>query len=403
MQAVEERDVVIVGGGICGLATALALHRKGIESLVLESSESLRSSGAAITIRTNGWLALDHLGVGDKIRKNATPLQAYREVGLDSRSGMLIKTEAPLSKGEVRCVKRSELIEALAGDLPDGTIRLGCRVLYVETDPVTSFPVLQLSNGSTLKAKVLIGCDGVNSVVLDYLEMNPTMVSYTSAVRGFTSYPAGHKFDNVFAITKANGVILGWVPVNDNLVYWFITRLWTSQDSTISRDQELIRMLSLQSIQNFPAEMTEMIKRSDKSSLSSMRFRYRAPWDLLYGRFRKGTVTVAGDALHAMSPFIGQGGSASLEDSIVLARCLSKKLSEVTEEGEGSCRRKYEEALANYVEERRMRLLGLSVLSYVLNKLNEGPCTVVKIVCVLILIVFFRDRIAHTAFDCGQL
>ncbi|KAI3431942.1 TPR_REGION domain-containing protein [Psidium guajava] len=406
MQAVEERDVVIVGGGICGLATALALHRKGIESLVLESSESLRSAGAAITIRTNGWLALDCLGVGDKIRKKAAALQeAYREVRLDSRSGMLIKTEAPLSKGEVRCVKRSELIEALAGDLPDGTVRFGCHLLYVERDPVTSLPVLQLSNGSTLKAKVLIGCDGVNSVVLDYLEMNPTKVSCTTAVRGFTSYPAGHQFDNVFSITETDGIKLGSVPVNDNLVYWFITRPWTSQDSTISRDQEQIRMQSLKSIQNFPAQMTEMITRSDKSSLTSMRFRYRAPWDLLYGRFRKGTVTVAGDALHAMSPFIGQGGGASLEDAIVLARCLSKKLSEVTEGegGEGSRRRKYEEALANFVEERRMRLFGLSVLSYVINKLIEGPCMVVKIVCVLILIVFFKDRVAHTAYDCGRL
>lgn len=77
--------------------------------------------------------------------------------------------------------------------------------------------------------QVLIGCDGANSVVLDYLEMNPTKVSYTSAVRGFTSYPNGHEFDNVFAITKMDRVILGTVPVNDNLVYWFMTRLWTSQ------------------------------------------------------------------------------------------------------------------------------------------------------------------------------
>lgn len=88
--------------------------------------------------------------------------------------------------------------------------------------------------------QILIGCDGVNSVVLDYLEMNRTKVSYTCAVRGFTSYPAGHKFDNVFTVTKTDSVKLGLVPVNDNLVYWFITRLWTSQgtpsdDNTMQR------------------------------------------------------------------------------------------------------------------------------------------------------------------------
>lgn len=112
---------------------------------------------------------------------------------------------------------------------------------------------------------------------------------------------------------------------------------------------------------------------------------------------------VAGNALHAMSPFIGQGGSTSLEDVVVLARCLSRKLSEVEEgeDGEGSRGRKYEVALANYVEERTMRLIGLSMLSYIFNKLYEGPCMAVKIVYVLILIVFFKDRIAHTAYDRG--
>jgi 2-polyprenyl-6-methoxyphenol hydroxylase-like FAD-dependent oxidoreductase len=63
----EELDIVIVGGGIAGLATSLALHRKGIKSVVLERSESVRSEGAAFGIQTNGWLALQQLGVADKL------------------------------------------------------------------------------------------------------------------------------------------------------------------------------------------------------------------------------------------------------------------------------------------------------------------------------------------------
>jgi 2-polyprenyl-6-methoxyphenol hydroxylase-like FAD-dependent oxidoreductase len=108
-QAEEMEEIIVVGGGICGLATALALHRfllliyyflpikvkqlinpfqccffmacellrKGIKSLVLEKSESLRATGAGITIRTNGWRALDQLGVGSKLRKTAIHLQRY--------------------------------------------------------------------------------------------------------------------------------------------------------------------------------------------------------------------------------------------------------------------------------------------------------------------------------------
>ncbi|GMN21951.1 hypothetical protein TIFTF001_045579 [Ficus carica] len=77
MDAAEELDIVIVGAGICGLTTALALHRKGIKSVVLERSETLRASGAAIAILTNGWRALDQLGIGPKLRPTALPLQGY--------------------------------------------------------------------------------------------------------------------------------------------------------------------------------------------------------------------------------------------------------------------------------------------------------------------------------------
>ncbi|GAB4838551.1 Monooxygenase 2, partial [Ancistrocladus abbreviatus] len=61
-------EIVIVGAGIAGLATALALHRLGLRSLVLESSSYLRVTGAAFTTWTNAWKALDALGIGDSLR-----------------------------------------------------------------------------------------------------------------------------------------------------------------------------------------------------------------------------------------------------------------------------------------------------------------------------------------------
>ncbi|PON78968.1 FAD-binding domain containing protein [Parasponia andersonii] len=94
MDAAEEIiDIAIVGAGICGLATALALHRKGIRSVVLERSETLRAWGAAISILTNGWRALDQLGVGSKLRPTALPLQGVRDIWLDSNK----QRERPVS------------------------------------------------------------------------------------------------------------------------------------------------------------------------------------------------------------------------------------------------------------------------------------------------------------------
>jgi 2-polyprenyl-6-methoxyphenol hydroxylase-like FAD-dependent oxidoreductase len=81
-----------------------------------------------------------------------------------------------------------------------------------------------------------------------------------------------------------------------------------------------------------------MINSSEENSLSLTHIRYREPWDVLLGRFRKGSVTVAGDAMHIMGPFLGQGGSAALEDAVVLARCLAPKLCEVNLERNGGRR-----------------------------------------------------------------
>nr|GME00112.1 monooxygenase 2-like [Ipomoea batatas] len=64
-------DIVIVGAGIAGLATALGLHRQGVRSMVLESSESLRAAGFALGLWTNAWRALDALAIGDSLRQQS--------------------------------------------------------------------------------------------------------------------------------------------------------------------------------------------------------------------------------------------------------------------------------------------------------------------------------------------
>jgi hypothetical protein len=76
-EAAGAEDIVILGAGLAGLATALGLHKKGVKTLVLESSPVLRASGFAFTTWKNAFRALDALGVGDKIRKLHLQAQGY--------------------------------------------------------------------------------------------------------------------------------------------------------------------------------------------------------------------------------------------------------------------------------------------------------------------------------------
>ncbi|KAL6965661.1 hypothetical protein U1Q18_036715 [Sarracenia purpurea var. burkii] len=76
----EEHEIVIVGGGLCGLATALALHRKGMRSVVLERAETLRASGGALGIFANGWRALHQLGIASHLIQLGRPIHSEYSV-----------------------------------------------------------------------------------------------------------------------------------------------------------------------------------------------------------------------------------------------------------------------------------------------------------------------------------
>ncbi|XP_058075844.1 monooxygenase 1-like [Magnolia sinica] len=173
-------------------------------------------------------------------------------------------------------------------------------------------------------SRILVGCDGVNSIVAESLKLKPTRSYNTVALRGLTYYPNGHGVDNDFVRTRKGRVIVGKHPINDKLVYWFISRPQLLKDSEISGKPELIRQTALEAMKGFPSEITELAENSMDDSLNSTNIRYRAPWDVLLGNLRRGMVTVAGDALHVMGPFLGQGGAAGLEDAVMLARCLAK-------------------------------------------------------------------------------
>uniref|UniRef100_A0A7N0U402 FAD-binding domain-containing protein n=1 Tax=Kalanchoe fedtschenkoi TaxID=63787 RepID=A0A7N0U402_KALFE len=315
---------------------------------------------------------------------------------------------SPISNGEARCLIRSVLIETLADELPFGTVRFGCQIVSVMSDPVTAFPVLQIVDGRTIKAKILIGCDGANSVVAKFLKLRPVKAFSLSAIRGFTNYPTGHNFPSEFLrIRGKDGALCGRIPVNDKLVYWFVVlQDFSSSDvNTSTGDGAGIREQALESAKGLPAETVQMVANCDQESLSLTRLRYRAPWDIRMGNFREGTVTVAGDAMHVMGPFLGQGGSAALEDAVVLARCLSRKMNEVPfSGGRTAMAAEVGEALDEFVEERRMRVVWLSTQSFLSGSmLARDTSFMLKPLCLLLLRLLFRDSAGHTRYDCGEL
>ncbi|PWA88687.1 Aromatic-ring hydroxylase-like protein [Artemisia annua] len=375
---------------LCDFQTALKrqrapqhLHFTEKGSTVFERSESLRNiTGSAIGIRQNGWRALDRLGVADILRHTAA----------------LVKRD-----GETRCLRRKDLIDTLFDALPTTTVKFGCQLEFIKIDPNTNKPVLRFIDGSSIIPKVVIGCDGGKSIVADFLNLKPPKMFPLCGVRGLTNYPNGHFFDYEFARFKKGNNLVGRIPINDKLVYWFCAQPYVPRDGRMWEDPEVIRRSCLDLLGDYPQEIKEMIEKADVESLSFSRLRYRTSWDLLTGTFCKGTVIVAGDAMHIMGPFLGQGGSAGLEDDIALARNMAKYGFKHIESGKKVAVHGIEEAFNLFVKERRIKVDRLSLQTYLTGMLFGASSWLKKVICIALLSVLFRNRNGHIDYDCGDL
>ncbi|XP_020595072.1 zeaxanthin epoxidase, chloroplastic-like [Phalaenopsis equestris] len=149
-----------------------------------------------------------------------------------------------------------------------------------------------------------------------------------------------------------------------------------------------------------------MITNCETDTLTLTRIRYRAPWHILFGKMQKGTTTLAGDSLHVMDPSIGQGGSAAIEDAVVLARCLGRELQphQIAACGCRELKRKAEAAINKYVRERRVRIMSLSMRAFLIGSMSATSSWVKRMVFgVLLVLMSGKNSHGHAHFDCGHL
>eukprot|EP00253_Pinus_taeda_P036080 PITA_36080 len=163
----------------------------------------------------------------------------------------------------------------------------------------------------------------------------------------------------------------GYIPINDADVFWFLNRKSRLQDSEIAQEPKLTIQEALDLLRYFPEEYHDIVKRTLPDTPSLTPLRGRCPWAVLFGTLSKGTVTIAGDAMHAMTPYIGQGGCSTLEDAVVLVRCLAEGLNGKLITSTNEERKRIEQALKKYVEERRWRVFMLMTKSYIKDYRNQ--------------------------------
>ncbi|KAK4283158.1 hypothetical protein QN277_000142 [Acacia crassicarpa] len=412
----EVEDVVIVGAGISGLATSLALHRLGVRSLVLESWSSLRVTGFALTIWTNAWKVLDALGVGPILRQQHLQISGNVTTSLitgqQTSQTSFINAKGKHGVHEIRCVRRQLMLEALANELPSGIIRYSSKVVAIEESGFTK--LVHLADGTVIKTKILIGCDGVNSVVAKWLGFKNAAFSGRSAIRGCATLTTGHDLEPKFMQFFGKGFRCPVIPCNDKTVYWAFTWSPSTQEKEIEENPCEMKQYVLEKLENMPSHLRAYIEQTDLDHFISLPLRYRHPWELVMGNISKGNVCVTGDAFHPMTPEIGQGGCCALEDGIVLARCVAEAFSakpggdldkkKKKDEEEKEEYERIKASLKKFADERRWRSISLIIVSYVVGFIQEGESKWVSFVRDKFLSAFLaRFLLKMSDFGCGNL
>jgi FAD-dependent urate hydroxylase len=307
--------VLIAGAGIGGLATAIALRQAGIDVEVFERAPALLEVGAGISLWPNAVKVLDRLGVGAPIR--AASVTAYRG-GIHDWRGRLL---APADSDEIvrefgaptLIVHRADLLDALYQAAGPERVRLGAQVQrFTQDDDGVD---VCLSGGTTVRGNVLIGADGIRSAVRAQLfpQVQPRDARQATW-RGITPFAAPP--DATFwGETWGAGTRFGALPIAGDRVYWFAVRNAAAgtPDNAAGHKAEITRLFGA-----WHAPIPQLIAATPESAILANEI-YDLPPMQSWTHKR---VTLLGDAAHATTPNLGQGGCQAIEDAIVLARAL---------------------------------------------------------------------------------
>lgn len=152
-----------------------------------------------------------------------------------------------------------------------------------------------------------------------------------------------------------------------------------------------------------PQEAQDVVEKTSVNSISIAPLKFRLPWNILFGNIVKDNVCVAGDALHPMTPDIGQGGCSSLEDSIVLGRCLGEAILNKSNDEDDEFE-KIKKGLEKYGNDRRWRSFNLISVAYCVGYIQESKG---KLMTMLRKVWFSRYTpnafLKMAKFDCGHL
>lgn len=310
--------IAILGAGIGGLTTALALKKQGLEVQIFESASEIRAVGAGIWMPPNAMKVFDVLSIGNQVRTVGIELSQI-EIK-DNQDNCISKIDGKWLKekfgsGSIS-IERTQLHKILASSLSTANLSLGfvCENVEQRMNQIR----LNFTNGKSESFDYLIASDGIKSVVRQSLFVSrPLRYSGQTCYRGIVTIENFTYLKSGAIEYWGDGTRFGISTVGENKFYWYST---ISQPPGIHLEQKHIRPFLEKTFKDFPLSVRKII-----NSLNNAEIIQTDLFDLTPGSdWVKDNVVLLGDAAHATTPNLGQGAAMAIEDAYVLAEEIAK-------------------------------------------------------------------------------
>jgi 2-polyprenyl-6-methoxyphenol hydroxylase-like FAD-dependent oxidoreductase len=307
-------DVLIQGAGIGGLTLAIALMQKGYTVRIVERASGLSEIGAGIWMAANPMQVFDRLGFAEKIMAAGWTVQ---RVTLQDYNGDILQASdlSAISKlfgFETVALHRSVLQRVLSEQLPSDVVTFGTETkdLHQSTDAVS----VLLTDGSRIHAKLVVGADGIHSQIRRLASLGgETRYSGSSSYRAITKGASllSAELDHDAYEIWGKGCRVGFSKINAHDYYWYMT-FESDPDRSFS---PLARRAHAQSLfRKFFPKWTPLLENTQSDEILQTDISDLKRLD----HWSSDRIGLIGDAAHATTPNLGQGGAMAVEDAYSL-------------------------------------------------------------------------------------
>lgn len=311
-------NVVIIGAGMGGLTTGIALKKFGHQVRIYEQTEKILPVGAAISLWSNGVKCLNYLGLTEKIAQLGGQMDDLAYVDGLTGDVMTQFSLLPLIEEVGQRpypVARADLQNMLMDEFGRDQIYLGKKM--VSLDDKADYVEVHFADGSSTQADLVIGADGTHSLTRAYVLGQQVERRYAGYVNwnGLVEISEDLAPAQQWTTYVGEGKRASLMPVADGKFYFFLD---VPLPAGLENNRDEYKKLLKKYFADWCLPVQQLIERLDPQKTNRVEIHDIEP----FTQFYKGRVVILGDAAHSTTPDIGQGGCQAMEDAIYLARSL---------------------------------------------------------------------------------